>query len=289
MWRVTLRRDAAAGRMFVRRPPAGRRSDCGLASVEMVLLIPFMLILILLLANIGKFWHAKLDNRIAARTSAWRGAEFNSFDLRLTGAFDCVLDSDQLETANKVTGLVDALERRCNEASANVALLTTMNSGTGGDTGRKKAFVGILQAPKNQPGATTGEAFRTWSTWGFEDQSVFWLNDSHTLDIAGKTETITDPWLREALPFGYDAYLDKELLGGKSNYTSPEIQCRQEQEAQAKVNQDYNERCEALRQSLNTERAKDGDPPLTDEQLKDECDQEIGERPAPPPKCEGDA
>jgi len=50
----------------------------GLSSVEMVLVLPIFLFFFLLIANVGKFWHVKLDNQINARTEAWREAMFDS-------------------------------------------------------------------------------------------------------------------------------------------------------------------------------------------------------------------
>lgn len=145
------------------------------------MLIPFLLVLILLIANIGKFWHAKLDNRIEARTEAWRNAYFT---------------------------------RARGRASGSDELLTAMTSGSGGQRSHKNEFVKIIESPANQPAMSTGRAARTWRTWALPNNSMFNLSDSHSLDVTGSVRR-NDPWVREEMPYGYDQYLADQLLGSK--------------------------------------------------------------------------
>lgn len=213
------------------------KSQQGLSSVEMILILPFVLILILLLANVGKFWHAKIDNQAKARTSAWRSASF--------GTVPCGNEADQLlkdiqsspipipvglindlkKEANKT--LLNKLGQACAGESQSGEILATMRKGSSFQ-GHKPELVKEFDKTPNPLIATIGYSIEEWATWGFKDRAVFDLEDTHTIDVNGM-------WYREDMPFGHDDYLDEKLLKGQPPNTAglseAEIKIRQEQAA----------------------------------------------------------
>jgi len=187
-----------------------RKNQGGLSSVEMVLIIPFLLTIILLLANTGKFWHAKLDNRIDARTSAWRGAKLGTVPCGedITGLSDklgSVPGAGTVIGGIAVGSYADVLGNACADYSNGNDLLETMVSGSNKWRDHKDAFVATFNGSPVPVASYTGYAYDNWSSWGFRDQSVFEMSDTHHLDINGL-------WERSDMPYGHDDYIQEKLI-----------------------------------------------------------------------------
>lgn len=200
----------------------------GLSSVEMVMVLPIFLFFFLLIANVGKFWHIKLDNQINARTEAWREAMFDSLPDNLCEDLEDVTDElrqldEQLsviyeeeqirKTTNSIlspTGnslackgnLKDDVDYRKSTVVSVTMSATGLNSKT--ETYRD-GFAGELNKTAEQPYAVTGRAYYLWADWKFKDKQVFLLEDYHVLDVNGSYQQVD-------LPQGHNDYLDKFLI-----------------------------------------------------------------------------
>lgn len=207
----------------------------GLASVEMVMVLPIFLFFFLLIASIGKFWHIKLDNQVNARTEAWREAMFDSLpdvvcDLENKLAPEQIADrlraNDQLvnnATFGNNQGARDATNFMLSPAVNALAckgntkneqdyrrstVLRTTQSGRNLDRKAQQYrshFLGELNKTSEQPYAVTGRAYYLWAEWKFKDKYVFLLEDYHVLDVNGSYQRVD-------LPFGHDDYIERFLI-----------------------------------------------------------------------------
>lgn len=202
----------------------------GLSSVEMVMILPFFLFFLLLIANVGKFWHAKLDNLVAARTEAWREAMFDSLpdelmlcdeieerveELRDTGRLGPLFSAESVrQAANKGLAPVgrslackgntdkDGAEFR----GTNVLKVAASSKNLNPDAKRyRTGFISELNKTGVQPYATTGRSYYLWGDWLFKDRGIVLLEDYHVLDVNGS-------WQRQDIPLGHDDYIDKFLI-----------------------------------------------------------------------------
>ena len=192
----------------MRRRPGmaiNQKDKCvGVASIEMIMILPFCLILILLLANIGKFWHAKMETNVNSRTSAWRSAFF-----------------DTVPCVPVLGNFLDELSSACDESSYDDQLLSKMVGGAGGKKKDKDAFLKTIKGAPVQPVLIVGHATKTWGTWGFKNRSIFELEDQYSLDISGspKKDGVKKfgLWEREDIPLGYDPYFVEEITDNDYN------------------------------------------------------------------------
>ena len=199
----------------------------GLSSVEMVLVLPMFLFFFVLMANVGKFWHAKLDNQINARTEAWREAMFDSLpdnmcetleerveDLRENEQLSQLLRQKQLRDATNFTlsPAGNALACKGNLKNGADYRRTTVLDTTQADSrlngksrGYRSGFVGEFNKTSDQPHAITGRAYYLWADWKFKDKQVLLLEDYHVLDVNGSYQRVD-------LPMGHDDYLERFLI-----------------------------------------------------------------------------
>lgn len=199
----------------------------GLSSVEMVMVLPMFLFFFVLIANVGKFWHVKLDNQINARTEAWREAMFDSLPDNvceiLEDRVDQLRENEQLsllyrqELSRKLTNSVITpagnslackgnLKNDKDYRQSTVLSTTQLDRRLNNKSKRyRSGFVGELNKTAEQPHAITGRAYYLWANWKFRDKQVFLLEDYHVLDVNGSYQRVD-------LPLGHDDYLERFLI-----------------------------------------------------------------------------
>lgn len=201
----------------------------GLSSVEMVLVMPFILLFFLMIANVGQFWHIKLDNLINARTEAWREAMFDSLPnsplcetiedvadgLRDAGDLSFAFSSDTTRHAFNEGLSPGGKSLACkgnvnkdNQEYRGTTVINVAASGTGLHSDARKyrdGFIGELNKTEAPPYATTGRAYYIWGNWLFDGLGVVLLEDYHVIDVNGT-------WQRQDIPMGHDDYIDRFLI-----------------------------------------------------------------------------
>lgn len=176
-------------RRFV--PPICTRPRAqGTASVEAVLLLPFLCVLTVLALYTTQLMLLKQENQIEARRTAWRHA---------TLAAVCFSPPRTLEYG-------DLLRRSCStdKRSATQFLATLQR---GGQEKHKQELVRMLRTA-GIPGAVRATSYASQTFGRPERPAESWtrlvLVDHHTVDAMRH-------WERRDLPLGYDTYLKKVL------------------------------------------------------------------------------
>lgn len=199
----------------------------GLSSVEMVMVLPLFLFFFVLIANVGKFWHVKLDNQINARTEAWREAMFDSLPdnvcENLEDRVDNLRDNVQLRLLFQQEQLRNVTNRAISPAGNALACKGNLKNGrdyrqstvlsttlsdrnlNGKSKEYRSGLLGELNKTADQPHAITGRAYYLWAEWKFQDKHVFLLEDYHVLDVNGSYQRVD-------LPLGHDDYIQRFLI-----------------------------------------------------------------------------
>ena len=198
----------------------------------MVLVLPFLLVFILLLANVSSFWHAKLTNQVVARSNAWRNAMFQTVGCldNIESAASAFRVSPQLalsslfasESARNVSNLsMRALGQACEGNSESFDLITAMKSGEPFG-GHKQSLTAQFDQTSMQPHSNTGRSYYLWGSWGYKKASIMFLQDAHVIDINGMR-------YRQDLPMGHDPYLKKWLIDYRGAATGGRSEAEMEQ------------------------------------------------------------
>jgi len=200
----------------------------GLSSVEMVLTLPIFLFFLIITANVGKFWHVKLDNVINARTEAWREAMFDT--LPNTFCETVELEVDRLRDAGDITDLFtsdtfrDATNETFSPFGRSLACQGNVNKDSAEYRGTnvldlaesasnissksktyRSGFIDQLNKTSEQPYAVTGRAYYIWAAWKSQNLGAFLLEDYHVIDVNGT-------WQRKDIPYGHDDYITRALI-----------------------------------------------------------------------------
>lgn len=200
----------------------------GLSSIEMVMTLPIFLLFLVLVANVGKFWHVKMDNLINARTEAWREAMFDSLSntfcepveteverLREAGELDTLFSSDTFRGATNASFSPDGRSLACqgnvNRDNAEYRGTNVLKVAASAERLNNKSkeyrtgFINEFNKTSQQPYAVTGRAYYIWAAWKSEELGVFLLEDYHVIDVNGS-------WQRKDLPYGHDDYITRALI-----------------------------------------------------------------------------
>lgn len=165
----------------------------GIASVELVLIIPFMLLIFILTITSAKIMLLKQNNIVEARTMAWEKA---------------MLDRDCTKPPQKKwDGQFLGVECPADGGSGQHAdqFLRFMEEGP--NSRYQQVFTGKIKEGEDLPGIATATARSHYSligndTIGFVDLP---MEDSHSVDASPAV------WAREKFPIGYDDYLKRQL------------------------------------------------------------------------------
>lgn len=238
-----------------KRPLDGHQS--GLASVEMALILPFFLVFMMLLSNIGSFWHAKIGNQIDARTNAYISAMYRADGRGVTDSCKKAEELAESYRNNPVKLKIDAelfaagLVGTVLRLEKHRVLKAYSLKGSGNTCkGQSFAQLGDRQAKmyakhygedlagRNQyataiksqfvltsavPHSTTGRSYHLWSNFGLKDKFLYLLEDYHVVDITGT-------WHQRDIPKGHDDFLYKQLIenSGKTSAAMQEIDQKSE-------------------------------------------------------------
>ena len=194
---------------------AKRFTQQGLSSIEMIIVLPFLLVFLLLLANVSSFWHAKLSNQVVARSNAWRNAMFQTVGClnNIESAASAFRDSPQSvlsslfasESARDASNLsMRALGQACEGKSESFDLINAMKAGEP-FSGHKQSLIALFDQTSMQPHSNTGRSYYLWGSWGYKKTSMMFLEDAHVIDINGMR-------YRQDLPMGHDPYLQTWLI-----------------------------------------------------------------------------
>ena len=190
----------------------------GLSSIEMITVLPFLLVFILLLANVSSFWHAKLSNQVVARTNAWRNAMFQTVGCldNIESAASAFRHSPQSvlstlfasKAARNTSNLsMRALGQACEGKSESFDLINAMKTGEP-FSGHKHSLAALFHQTSIQPHSNTGRSYYLWGSWGYKKASIMFLQDAHVIDINGMR-------YRQDLPMGHDPYLQTWLINDR--------------------------------------------------------------------------
>lgn len=191
------------------------RRQLGLASVEVVLVLPVFLALFVLMIHLTRSLHIKEETVTEARTTAWRNALFNTTCLGLTGS-----DFGAEVTVGSLTGIpsqfmdiipipglptADGIVTRC-PSSASIDTGEEFLKGirnVGNDWKDPKALTQVLDDPK--PGIVTGQSSTGYEFFPYlgdgADQSVgYSISTVHAVDAQPMYHV-------DSLQIGYDNYM----------------------------------------------------------------------------------
>ena len=157
-----------------------KRLQRGVASVETILLVPFMLLLITLIISSARYSSHIIHNTIDARTSAWREALFNNCSNTLEPRFGGAYQGSN-----------------CTGSSRNADIyLTSLMKGP-----EAAMFTGVLRS-SGVPKTTTATANSSFNAFLIQDSFSVTITDQHSLDAM-------PAWERRHMPIGYNSVLPR--------------------------------------------------------------------------------